>query len=190
MNIPFDEAAAIRQASIRPKSSYQKNRKLLMKLLNLQKKMNISSVILKLNINNSNVERNSKRILDSYAQQDPTADLDHPQYLVMSIYQACKFDKVKVPKKSLIPLSNLKPNQWSMLEKSWDKWVGSVLNVEKENRIQEIVDDDNVTKQRGGGKQQLKRKQQNEPEEADYDVWKKRIIDAANAEIAAMKFQK
>lgn len=156
-----------------------------MKLLNLTKKMSINSVILKLGINNSNVEKNSKKILDSYAQQDPRADLDHPQYIVMSVYQACKFEKVKIQKKNLIPLSNLKPNQWTMLEKSWDKWVGDVVKVEKENRMQEIVDDENVTKHRGG--KQLKRKQQTEQEEEDYDVWKKRILESANAEIASSK---
>lgn len=182
MNIPFDESSGLRQASIRSKSSYQSNRKLLMKLLNLNKKMSISSLILKLGINNLNVEKNSKKILDSYAKQNPQADLDHPQYLVMSIYQSCKVEKVKVLKKNLVPLSNLKQNQWTMLEKSWDKWVGDVLKVNKnkENRqIHEIVDE-SPQKQK---EKQLKRKQHAEPEEEEYDVWKKRILEAAYAEL-------
>lgn len=153
-----------------------------MKLLNLNKKLSINSLILKLGISNTNIEKNSKKILDYYIRQDPHADLDHPQFLVMSIYQSCKFEKFKIQKKLLIQLSNLKPNQWSMLEKAWDKWVGDVIKVEKENRlVQEIVDDENVNKQRG---RQSKRKHQAEPEEEDYEVWKKRILEAAAAEIA------
>lgn len=154
-----------------------------MRLMNLTKKLKVKDVVLKLGITNGNVEKTATKIYDSYAKTAVQTDLDHPQYLVMSVYQACKSEKVKAAKKILIPLSNLKPNQWSQLVKSWDKFVGSLVNLDKENLkggLKKAANDEQPT-----NGTELKRKHEAEPEIEDYDVWAKRTLDKARADLKA-----
>lgn len=178
-NIVFDTASGVQYSSLR-KSNYERNRKMMIKLMNLNKKLDIKDVMLKIGLSNANVEKSAKRIFKSYEQSAADADLDHPQYVTMSVHQACKLEKVKIPKKNLIPLSNLKNNQWSLLEKSWDKFVASMET--KENEASQKP----VQQQSTGAEPVLKRKLEAEPEVEDYAVWAKRTLAAAYAELDAM----
>ena len=136
---------------------------------------------LKLGITNNNVEKTASRILETYRKESfEDTDLDHPQFVVMSVYQACKLEKVKSTKKTFITASNLKPNQWNLLEKTWDKWT---VNVGKSNKENEKA---KSSEQESAGKIEkiLKRKQTAEPDIEDYDVWAKRTLEQAHINLA------
>lgn len=183
-NIPFDEPAGIRLAGIR-KTSYKNNRKNLIKLLNLNKKLGIAELTLKMGINSSNVEKTANRIYEAYKKESFDADLDHPQFIAMSCYQACKLEKFKVTKKPFIAASNLKPNQWNQLEKSWDKWT---VNVGKSENMKKSTED--PQEESAGKKLNLKRKHTAEPETEDYDVWAKRTLEKAQKNLEIQELQK
>lgn len=167
------------------KSAYENNRKLLSKQLNLNKKLDINGLILKMGISSPNLDKSAKLIYDTYQKSSPHIDLDHPQYVSMSLYQACKLEKVKVSKKNFVLSSNLKPNQWTQLEKSWDKWVVSIGPIDKENKDSKSKDKEDVQRETTINGQKLKRKYEDEIE--DYDVWAKRTLDKARAELKGIK---
>lgn len=156
-----------------------------MRLMNLNKKLEIIDVVLKMEISNAKVEKTSLRIYEAYKKKAFQTDLDHPQYIAMAVYQACKLEKAKIAKKNIIAISNLKPNQWKLLEKSWDKWVGSIGNFDKENVNEKRKQESNIVQETNGTELKHKRKLEAEPDAEDYDVWAKRTLDKARAEIKA-----
>lgn len=176
INIPFEETAGVKLSGLK-KTSYKNNKKNLIKLLNLNKKVGIPEMILKLGVANSNVEKTAKKIFDAYKKESFESDLEHPQFITMSIYQACKIEKVKAPKKSFIAASNLKPNQWNLLEKSWDKWTKEISSKSNKENVQKVE-----AESAGKPEKTLKRKQA-EPEIEDYDVWAKRTLEKAANEL-------
>lgn len=184
LNIPIDQTSAIR-CSGQSKSHYLNQRKILIKVLNLTKTLSIDDVILRLSINNTAVENIAKRMFDAY-QKDSRCellDMEHPQYITMCVFQACKIGKVKVQKKNIMAISNLKPAQWSNLEKQWDKWLeaSSFVNSIGENAKHKefglrIKESDQPAIAKTSSKS-------DGPETEDYDVWAKRITKEANDEL-------
>lgn len=181
LNIQFDTLTAIKFSSIK-KSAYQNARSVLMKLMNLGKKHGIVEILLKMGISNPKVETSAKNIYAAYEKQAPNSDLDHPQYCTMAVYQACKLEKVKVTKKSFIQSSNLKPNQFTQLENSWEKWVGSVVKADSKDNGKQ-AQNGNVDEKTPSNK----RAPETEPETEDYDVWAKRILSNARCQLKALK---
>jgi transcription initiation factor TFIIIB Brf1 subunit/transcription initiation factor TFIIB len=178
VNIPFEESAGMKLSGMR-KTSYKNYRNNFMKLLNLNKKLGIPEMILKLGVTSSNVEKTAKKILDAYKKESFEADMDHPQFIVMSIYQACKLEKVKAPKRNFVSASNLKPNQWSLLEKSWDKWTAGIGKSTKESsKVKQAEEEESA----GKPERSLKRKHA-EPEVEDYDTWAKRTVEQAQKDL-------
>lgn len=155
-----------------------------MKLMNLNKKLDVPTIMLKLGLTNQNVEKIANQIFEAfqkdYGQQ---MDLDHPQYVAISVYKACTIAKVKVVKKSLIAASNLKANQWSKLEKACDKLVNDLGKFSDENEKEEVKDSESVVAHNSESKPGLKRKLAVEPEVEDYDEWAKRTLAKARADL-------
>lgn len=178
-NVSFDSQAAISLTKMR-KSLYNSSRQVLLKLLNLNKKMDVNVVVLKMGISNTNVQKTALTIFDAYKNYYEV-DLDHPQYSFMSVYQACKLEKVKVAKKNFIAGSNLNLHQWTKLEKSWDSLVGSIGKADNENKSK-------LTKTEGAQEigKTLKRKHEEITEIEDYDVWAKRTLAKAHAELKTL----
>lgn len=188
LNLPFaDTKLAIQQACLN-KSSYNKNRKTIQKVLDLNKKLTIDEVIRKLGITHSSaVEKKAKEIFRVYMnlQSFHNHDIDSSVF-VMSVYYACKFENVKIAKKNVLNLSSLTHGQWVTLEKSWEKWVND-LNTNKKD----------VKKDAGGGKENIVNNQMKvdsqkgtkrvEEAEETYDEWAKRILDAAYAKLRTIK---
>ena len=137
-------------------------------------------------ISNTNVQKTAMKIYEAYKTQAFHTDLDHPQYPVMSVFQACKLEKVKVVKQNFINASNLKPSQWTKLEKSLETLVLSIGKADKENlKSKSTISDVSAAQQDKEPSQKLKRKHE-EPEIEDYDVWAKRTIEKALNELKAM----
>lgn len=179
INISFNGSAGIKLAGLK-KTSYKNNRNNLIKLLNLNKKLGIPEMTLKLGITSNNVEKTAMKILETYKKESfEDTDLDHPQFVVMSIFQATKIEKVKATKTNFITASNLKPNQWNLLEKTWDKWT---VNVGKSNK--ENVKSAAAEESAGKDEKVLKRKQTAEPDIEDYDVWAKKTLEQAYIDLA------
>jgi len=178
LGIAFDKANGVKFSSMK-KTMYNDRRNLLMKLMNLDKKLNINDFTLKMGVCNGNVEKAAKTIYETFQKDSANIDLDHPQYITMSVYQACKKEKVKVAKKEFIAASNLKLNQWCLMEKSWDKWI-SAIKFSSEEMRKKI--NENSTE-----RPKLKRKLDAEPEIEDYDVWAKRTLEKARAELKNLK---
>lgn len=154
------------------------------KFLNFNKQIDVTAALLKLCISNPNVEKAAKKIYEDYKQQNSQIDLDHPQFAFMSVYQACKREKVKLPKKNFMHYSNLNNTQWTTLEKSFNKWVSSVEQVGKENINSKLM----TTEMEAPAQQETKegqgvKRKHEEPDIEDYDVWAKRTLDKAYAEL-------
>lgn len=181
-NFPFETKAAIELLKM-SKTKYKSLRVTILKLLNLEKKLDVNAVALKMGISNDKVILTASNIFEAY-QKENHGDCDHPQYVSMSVFQACKLHKSKTNKKNFMVLSNLKPNQWSKLEKSWDSWVAPFA-IEKENKNLKLPASIDINPHQPA-EQKLKRKCE-EPIIEDYDVWAKRTLEKAQAEIEAME---
>lgn len=165
---------------------------MLLKVLNLDKKMDIGDVILKLGIlQSTSLEKTSQRIFEHYRKEHMySEEISHPSVVAMCVFYAAKIEKVKISKKTILGISNLTSSQWSTMEKSWSSWA---MNVEvkkkkddkKENYSEALKQQD----QNSENKTVDTDKQQNEVEEETYDMWAKRILEEARAEMKMLKKQ-
>lgn len=184
MQIPFDVATAIKKSSMK-KTEYKKTKNSLMKLINLNDSsdLSVSKFLVKLGVCNISIEKTAKEILAQFHESE-VATPDHPQFVALSCYFACKIHKEKVLKKNFIAASNLRPLQWTQLEKSHEKIVLNApksktgATAGKENCIEPLPE-------------KTKRKlAATELEVEDYDAWKLRILKSARAAIEAKKTAK
>lgn len=97
--------------------------------------------------------------------------------------------KQKVLKKQFIAASNLRPFQWTKLEKSF---AGLVTQASKEDSkaASALEDSEEASYRSNGQHQKEKRKLNTEQELEDYDVWKIRTLKEAYAAINAKKAAK
>lgn len=183
MQIPFDSGAAIKMSSIK-KTEYKKTKNMMKKLINLENnisELGVSKLLMKLGICNSNIEKTAKEILAQFHDNEVVIP-DHPQFVALSCYLACKINKEKVLKKAFIAASNLRPLQWTKLEKKYENVV-STTQKSKGGTCTEVHDEPRPDK--------LKRKLiPSELEVEDYDVWKARTLKQARAAIEAKKTAK
>lgn len=105
------------------KPSYLNSRRLIEKLLDLNKPMGVSEIAIQLNL--TEIQASSQTMLDRFVSSSDLRNIDttHPQYGAMAVYQMCRLRKIKIQKTKLISFSHLKPSQWSVLEKSWESWT-------------------------------------------------------------------
>lgn len=186
LKIAFDTKDGIQYSSLR-KSNYINYRSTFMKLMDLNKKLEIEDVMMKMGLSNVYVEKNAKRIYQEHEQNArELTDLDHPMIVTMSVYQACKLEKLIVAKKSFIALSNLKNFQWSIMEKSWDRLAASIKNNDIGNSA--VCAQQNLIIEQVNGS--INKKLEVEPEIEDYELWAKRTITAARAELKSLRSQK
>jgi hypothetical protein len=196
LNIPFaDTKAAIQLSSLR-KIDYNKNRKIILKVLNLNKVITIDEIIRKLNVANPDlIQRTAKEIFKYYQKNQPyEEDIKevHQSIFTMCVNYACKIEKVKLTKKNVLNISALTHTQFNQLEKSWLKWIPDVEKklTKKENKKQLIVNDNqndmdaNETKARDDNARNCN--SECETRET-FEQWRQRMLDKAFAELAAMK---
>lgn len=184
---PFAETSLAIQQSCLKKSIYSKNKKILQKVLDLNKKLTIDEVIRKLGITHTNnVEKLAKEIFKYYMKQQTYEDQDiNPAVFVMSVYFACKYENVKVLKKNVLNLSNLTHSQWGIMEKSWEKWTSSFNKKSKGSSKKESeAVKENVPECIEEVQETVKSKRTETTEET-YEEWAKRILDKAYKELVS-----
>ncbi|XP_070501102.1 origin recognition complex subunit 6 [Chironomus tepperi] len=188
LNYPFAETSLAIQQSCLKKSIYNKNKKILQKVLDLNKKLTIDEVIRKLSITHTNnVEKLAKEIFKDYMKQQTYEDQDiNPAVFVMSVYFACKYENVKVLKKNVLNLSNLTHSQWGTMEKSWEKWTSSFNKKAKGSTKKESEAVKENVPESIEDVQEPVHTRRHEAEET-YDEWAKRILDKAYQELRTNK---
>jgi hypothetical protein len=160
----------------------------MMKVLNLDKKMDISDVILKLGILQATLlEKTARSIFDQYKREKPYSDeIGHPSVVAMCVYFAAKIEKVKIAKKTILGISNLNNAQFSNMESSWSPWALTVETKKKRNK-----ENVNEVQQHQEKSEDVQMKpHHDEPAEESYDDWAKRIIEKAQEELKQLKAQK
>lgn len=185
MYIPFDSDSAMKLSALK-KSEYKKTKNSFLKLISLNKLVDVKSLLMKLGVCNSNIEKTAEKI---FAQCQKNEVSDHPQFVALSCFLACKFHKEKVPKKNFIAASNLRPLQWTQLEKTFG---GLAPQPSKQPSDSKGVLEERDETQYSSNRQREKRKLNTEGthELEDYDVWKARTLKQAYAEINAKKLAK
>uniref|UniRef100_A0A336LP92 CSON010155 protein n=1 Tax=Culicoides sonorensis TaxID=179676 RepID=A0A336LP92_CULSO len=178
------------------KSSYINTKRMIEKALDLNLKVGINEICLKLGI--SEAKKLATEILNKYQSFCCTTDkinddFSHPQYAAVAVHCACKKLKVKVQKQKLVNESLLKPQQWMALAKRFekllekddssgkanDKTIGK--NTTKEQKVQdECAENESKSK---------KRPLANDTKEEDYEHWKTRILKKAYRELELLEKQ-
>jgi len=99
----------------------------------------------------------------------------------MAVYQAWKIKNDKVSKKNLISFSHLKPVQWNLLDKTWEK----LFPPEKLMNFNKIIECNQFKKNKTEDVINLDCKIIEENKECDekvietYEMWKDRILKKA-----------
>uniref|UniRef100_A0A1A9W741 Origin recognition complex subunit 6 n=1 Tax=Glossina brevipalpis TaxID=37001 RepID=A0A1A9W741_9MUSC len=184
-----DKEQAIKISGLR-KTQYVNNRRMLEKLLDLNKPLVIKEVCIQLNL--GDVWRKAEELLQLYhsvmISEKIDVDIKHPQYTVMAIYMACKVCKKKVSKPKLFPLSNLRPTQWQQLEHKWEKLLALHYKESVTNKCEQSVVHNNNVGQATNIINNIEEPKQLPSELEDYEVWKTRILDAAKAKLQGSEF--
>ncbi|KAG5673584.1 hypothetical protein PVAND_003619 [Polypedilum vanderplanki] len=165
-------------------TQYNKNRKIILKVLNLNKKVTIAEIIKKLNLSHS-VERLAKTFLKFYMEQQfyENEEIDASVY-AMCVYFACKSENIKIAKRNILIMSNLTQAQWTKLEKSFEKWTPNVMTkkMPKENKndpIDSMVSDNTDLI--------IEESQNSKSHEESYEAWSKRILTQAYKDLKKAK---
>lgn len=110
--------------SVLSKNEYNRQKDMIEKLLNLNKKLTLDEICAQLEINDR-LKNDARQLLDAYtAKNSYYCDIDSAQ--AMAIYQSLKLRKVKntAAKVKLMQLSKLtKTKLWKQLEEQWDNWI-------------------------------------------------------------------
>jgi origin recognition complex subunit 6 len=180
----FDLEIAYKLAGLK-RSAYTNNKRTLEKILDLNKPIGINEICVKLGLNQ--VQQTAVDLLNKYkssrrSQEVSDDDLDHPQYSAMAILFACKQHKLKPPKSKIMPLSHLRPGQWSILENVWEKWLQQMETTKKAMRVKNL-NDTGEKMECDGDDDRVLLKPVDKPEVEEYEIWKERILRKAYKDI-------
>jgi origin recognition complex subunit 6 len=179
----FELATAYKLAGLR-RSAYTNNKRLIEKLLDLNNCIGINEICVKLGLNQ--VQQTAVTLLNQYKATGQKAheDLDHPQYAAIAIYFACRQHKLKPPKQKLMPLSHLRPSQWTVLETVWDKWLQQQQTESRakpttKQAEQDIMDCADI--------KEAEQIAVDKPEVETFEIWQERILRKAYADLEAKR---
>ncbi|XP_036334235.1 origin recognition complex subunit 6 [Rhagoletis pomonella] len=188
VGIAFDMEQALKLSSLR-KSHYTKHKRMIEKLLDLNKIVGVNDICVQLNM--TEVSQKANELLELYktVMKEESAgdenDLIHPQYAAMAVFQAAKMLKHKVSKSKILSFSNLRPTQWQQLELRWNKFLTKhykdKTDKKLKTRLVELIEDseNSVANAKCCG-DSTKR---SAPAVEDYEKWKKRILHMAEEQL-------
>ncbi|KAJ8926002.1 hypothetical protein NQ315_009857 [Exocentrus adspersus] len=175
--VAFDKATAIKLSGLK-KSVYLNSFHTVEKVLGLDKRLTISDLCVQLNC--TAVKDLAEEVLSKYTDLKKISDVDHPQYVAGAVYAACRCKNLKIPRTELLNASHLKPLQLKELCNEFyrftiDFGIGSSRKLNKDEMSRAVTDiaSDIETKVA------LNKKSTDDVEVEDYEVWKRRILDAA-----------
>lgn len=176
------------------KSAYLSTKRMLEKALDLNHKIGINEICLKLGV--SEAKKDATAILNKYQNYCCTTDkinddFSHPQYAAVAVYCACKRLKVKVQKQKLIGESLLKPQQWTALEKRFEKLLEMEGTTGKKGNSEVSKSNEKEPKVDGfdPDKTSKKRLLTADNKDEDYEHWKTRILKKAYRDLEILKKQ-
>ncbi|KAF9794808.1 hypothetical protein SFRURICE_017498 [Spodoptera frugiperda] len=114
-------------------------------------------------------------------------DLNLPQYVCMAVYQACRLNKVKVPKSKIVEKSRLKPAQWTKLDADWTKFTDLHFEAAKKKGRQtkkaaEIAENEDLMEV-----DMPKTDEVLEDKIESYEDWKQRMLETAYKELKELE---
>nr|XP_049701619.1 origin recognition complex subunit 6 [Helicoverpa armigera] len=179
----LDVKTAIKYSGLKP-LAYNNTKKVVQNLLELNSDK-LTTTMLCLTLQCTGVQDLADRILEEYQKQSKMeVDLNLPQYVCMAVYQACRVNKVKVPKSKVIEKSRLKPAQWAKLDADWTKFIDLNFATAKKKRgrpakavIENVDLEENMDVDVPKVDEPLK--EIIEP----YEDWKKRMLETAYKEL-------
>ncbi|XP_067626745.1 origin recognition complex subunit 6 [Eurosta solidaginis] len=191
VGITFDMEQANKLSNLR-KSHYTRHKRMIEKLLDLNKIVGVNDICVQLNL--TEVTQKANELLELYKMviikenAGDESDLIHPQYAAMAVFQAAKMLKQKVSKQKILSFSNLRPTQWQQLELRWSKFLSKHYKDATDKNLKiyaaEIAvnhgsgavnpKSDNVT-------ESTKRAATSTVE--DYDKWKQRMLKMAEEQL-------
>nr|XP_040237289.2 origin recognition complex subunit 6 [Anopheles coluzzii] len=191
LGLPFDTDTALKLSGLR-KTAYANGRRTLEKVLDINKTLGIGEICVQVGV--TQVQQEAATLLEAYKQYAGQGgagiDFSHPQYATMAVFQACKRQKVKPPKTKLLPFSHLKPAQWSMLEKNWEKFLATGaadMGPKGANTrgvvVKELAARGEEEEQANGGGSSAARKHASPEKIEPYQSWKKRMLEKAYREL-------
>uniref|UniRef100_A0A4Y0BRP8 Origin recognition complex subunit 6 n=1 Tax=Anopheles funestus TaxID=62324 RepID=A0A4Y0BRP8_ANOFN len=188
LGLPFDNDTALKLSGMK-KASYANGRRTLEKILDINKTLGIGEICVQVGL--SQVQHEAATLLEAYkryaAQGQGETDFTHPQYATMAVFQACKRAKVKPPKTKLVAVSHLKPAQWTLLEKNWDKFLATVPVGKQLGKPQEAREETVVLKEKGEESNGAGRKHASPEKLEPYHNWKKRMLEKAYRELEQLR---
>ncbi|XP_050080862.1 origin recognition complex subunit 6 [Anopheles maculipalpis] len=193
LGLPFDTETALKLSGLK-KPSYANGRRTLEKILDINKILGIGEICVQVGL--SQVQKEATALLEAYKRyagdQGGVTDFTHPQYATMAVFQACKRQKIKPPKTKLVPLSHLKPAQWTMLEKNWDKFLSTVPLDTKQPKTQDVRQDSDSIREKAQeasshGDSGAGRKHPSPEKLEPYQNWKKRMLEKAYRELEQLR---
>ncbi|XP_035903614.1 origin recognition complex subunit 6 [Anopheles stephensi] len=193
LGLPFDNDTALKLSGLK-KPSYANGRRTLEKILDINKTLGIGEICVQVGL--SQVQKDATALLEAYKRyagdQGGVTDFTHPQYATMAVFQACKRQKLKPPKSKLVPLSHLKPTQWAMLEKNWDKFLSTVpVDMSAKQLTGKALDPsiirDKAQEASSSNGSSAGRKHPSPEKIEPYQNWKKRMLEKAYRELELLR---
>ncbi|XP_017771563.1 PREDICTED: origin recognition complex subunit 6 [Nicrophorus vespilloides] len=181
LGIGFDKETAIKLSGLK-KTAYQNKLHMVEKVLELDKPLTIGEVCVQFSC--TVVKELAEKIYEKYKNQGIQSDLDHPQYVAVSVFTACKLKSFKIQKSQLVSISRLKLSQWKELESEFAKFVekvGFTANIGGKKRkganefhtyLEEFAKND---------ENKVSKSPKKCEKIEEYSVWKERILEQARA---------
>uniref|UniRef100_A0A182Q437 Origin recognition complex subunit 6 n=1 Tax=Anopheles farauti TaxID=69004 RepID=A0A182Q437_9DIPT len=188
LGLPFDTETALRLSGLK-KTAYANGRRTVEKILDINKTVGIGEICVQVGL--SQVQQEATGLLEAYkryaGEGQANIDFTHPQYATMAVYQACKRQKLKPPKTKLVSFSHLKPAQWSLLEKNWDKFLTTAPAITPQNVRQPATKAEQQS-ERGTVIASGAARKHASPEKIEpYHNWKKRMLEKAYRELELLR---
>uniref|UniRef100_A0A182MXF9 Origin recognition complex subunit 6 n=1 Tax=Anopheles dirus TaxID=7168 RepID=A0A182MXF9_9DIPT len=188
LGLPFDTETALKLSGLK-KTAYANGRRTVEKILDISKTLGIGEICVQVGV--SQVQREATGLLEAYkryvGQGQGEIDFTHPQYATMAVFQACKRQKLKPPKTKLVPFSHLKPAQWSLLEKNWEKFLATAPAITAQD-VRQPASRVEEQSERGQGVASGTARKHASPEKVEpYHNWKKRMLEKAYRELEQLR---
>uniref|UniRef100_A0A1I8M4H2 Origin recognition complex subunit 6 n=1 Tax=Musca domestica TaxID=7370 RepID=A0A1I8M4H2_MUSDO len=184
LGIAFDKEQALKLSGLR-KSHYTNHKRMIEKLLDLNKLVGVNDICIQLNL--QEVKKKADELLELYrkvvASEQNDVDDTHPQYASMAVFMACKLCQKKVSKTKIMPFSNLRPTQWQQLEQRWEKLIAKHYKNTMDSKLKVDEENNDENKENGTDKGKGDTKKERRIEIEDYEKWKKRMLEMAKAKL-------
>ncbi|XP_050325950.1 origin recognition complex subunit 6 [Bactrocera neohumeralis] len=190
LGIACDMEQNVKLSTLR-KSHYNKHKRMIEKILDVNKIVGVNDICVQLNI--TEVSQKAVELLELYKtimakeSANDENDLIHPQYAAMAVFQAAKILKQKSSKAKIMSFSNLRPTQWQQLELRWNKFLTKYYKETSDKKQRLRVGESNEETESNAeflkSQSCVENKKRLASSVEDYEQWKKRILAKAEEQL-------